>query len=100
MIGAILLGLVAGLVARAVIPNDFTERFSGPAGWVVAMVVGLVGALVGYLIFTVLLNIGDDDIFDLGGIVSATIGAIIVLLAATLVMRRTGAGKAGPPSQA
>jgi uncharacterized membrane protein YeaQ/YmgE (transglycosylase-associated protein family) len=91
MIGAIILGLVAGLVARAVIPNDFTERFAPPVGWLVAMGVGLAGAIVGYVIFTMLLGIGDDDIFDLGGIISATIGAIIVLFVAGIVARRRAA---------
>jgi uncharacterized membrane protein YeaQ/YmgE (transglycosylase-associated protein family) len=90
VIGAILLGLVAGLVARAVIPNDFTERYAPPVGWLVAIGIGLVGAILGYIIFTMLLGIGDDDIFDLGGIISATIGAIIVLFVATIVTRRTG----------
>jgi uncharacterized membrane protein YeaQ/YmgE (transglycosylase-associated protein family) len=34
---------------------------------------------VGWAIFTALLGIGDTDIFDLGGLLSATIGAVIVL---------------------
>lgn len=50
---------------------------------------GLVGALLGYLIFTVGLGIGDTDIFDWGGVLSALIGTIIVLVIATLVFRRT-----------
>jgi hypothetical protein len=36
-----------------------------------ALVLGLAGAAVGWLLFTKLLGIGDDDVFDLGGIVSA-----------------------------
>jgi uncharacterized membrane protein YeaQ/YmgE (transglycosylase-associated protein family) len=88
VIGALLLGLVAGLIARAVIPNDFTERFAPPVGWLVAVGIGLVGAIVGYVIFTMLLGIGDDDVFDLGGLISATIGAIVVLFVTTLVARR------------
>jgi uncharacterized membrane protein YeaQ/YmgE (transglycosylase-associated protein family) len=92
MIGAILLGLVAGLVAKALIPGDVTERWSGPKGWVVAIAVGLAGALLGYLIFTVLLGIGDTDMFDLGGIIGAIIGAVIVLLVLTLVLRRARPG--------
>jgi uncharacterized membrane protein YeaQ/YmgE (transglycosylase-associated protein family) len=42
-------------------------------------VVGLVGALVGYFIFTRGLGIGDNDAFDLGGLLSAIIGVVIVL---------------------
>ena len=94
MIGAILLGLVAGAVAKAIIPGDVTERWSGAKAWLVAMALGLVGALLGYLIFTVLLGIGDDDIFDFGGIISAIIGSVIVLLVAGFAMRRVGPGPA------
>ena len=52
---------------------------------------GLVGALVGYLIFTVGLGIGDTDIFDWGGVLSALIGTIIVLVIATWILRRRAA---------
>ena len=50
------------------------------------IVLGLVGAFVGYLIFTRLLGVGDDDAFDLGGLISAIIGVIIVLLIAGWAM--------------
>ena len=55
----------------------------------VYMLMGM--AFVGYLLFTRLLGIGDDDAFDLGGILSAIIGVLIVLGVATFVGRRTGA---------
>jgi uncharacterized membrane protein YeaQ/YmgE (transglycosylase-associated protein family) len=63
---------------------------SGPKSWLVSIVLGLVGATVGWLIFTGLLGIGDDDVFDWGGILSALMGVIIVLLLAGFVMRRAG----------
>jgi uncharacterized membrane protein YeaQ/YmgE (transglycosylase-associated protein family) len=44
---------------------------------------GLLGALVGYLIFTVGLGIGDTNIFDWGGVLSALIGTIIVVIIAS-----------------
>jgi uncharacterized membrane protein YeaQ/YmgE (transglycosylase-associated protein family) len=50
-----------------------------PGGIIVTIIIGLVGALVGYFIFTRLLGIGDDDAFDLGGLLSAIIGVVIVL---------------------
>ena len=55
---------------------------------------GLVGAAVGWLIFTAGLGIGDEDVFDWGGILSALIGVIIVLLLAGFLMRRAGRGSA------
>ena len=53
MIGAILLGLFCGIVARMLVPGDAFRNMSGPVSWLVSLALGLVGALVGYLIFTV-----------------------------------------------
>jgi uncharacterized membrane protein YeaQ/YmgE (transglycosylase-associated protein family) len=93
VIGALILGLVAGAIGRALLPNDAFEGLSGGASWLASIVLGLVGAFVGYLIFTSLLGIGDDDAFDLGGLLSAVIGVLIVLLLAGWLMgnRRRGA---------
>ena len=91
MVGALILGVVAGFIARAVVPNDAFEQMRGPKSWLVSIVLGLVGALVGYGIFRAL-DIGDDDIFDLGGIIGAIIGAVIVLVVAGWALRRSGRG--------
>ena len=80
MCGALLLGLFCGVIARMLIPGDAFRHMSGPKSWLVSIVLGLVGAFVGWLIFTDLLGIGDDDVFDWGGLVSALIGVIIILL--------------------
>ena len=88
MIGALILGLVAGIIGRALIPNDAFEDMKGPLSWLLSVVLGLVGAFVGYMIFTRGLGIGDDEAFDLGGILSAIIGVVIVLLIATFVLNR------------
>ena len=92
MIGALLLGLVAGFIGRALVPNDVLEGMTGPKSWLASIVLGLVGAVVGWLIFTAGLGIGDTDVFDLGGILSALIGVIIVLVLAGAVMRRLHRG--------
>jgi uncharacterized membrane protein YeaQ/YmgE (transglycosylase-associated protein family) len=78
MIGALLTGLVAGIIGRMLVPDMWSE-LHGPASWLFSLVLGLAGALLGYLIFTVGLGIGDTDVFDLGGIVGAIIGVIILL---------------------
>jgi uncharacterized membrane protein YeaQ/YmgE (transglycosylase-associated protein family) len=91
MIGAILLGLFCGIVARMLVPGDAFRHMSGPVSWLVSLALGLVGALVGYLIFTVGLGIGDTDIFDWGGVLSALIGTVIVLVIATWILRRRAA---------
>ncbi|HEY2280197.1 MAG TPA: GlsB/YeaQ/YmgE family stress response membrane protein [Streptosporangiaceae bacterium] len=87
MIGALLLGLFCGIVARVLVPGDAFRHMNGPKSWLVSLVLGLAGALVGYLIFTVGLGLGDTDIFDWGGVLSALIGTVIVLIVVTLVLR-------------
>ena len=44
MIGALILGLVAGFIGRALVPNDAFADMSGPKSWGVSIVLGLVGA--------------------------------------------------------
>jgi uncharacterized membrane protein YeaQ/YmgE (transglycosylase-associated protein family) len=93
MIGALILGVVAGAIARAVVPNDVLERYEGWKSWVATIVLGLVGAMIGYVFFR-LIGIGDDDVFDLGGIIGAIIGSVVVLLVAGWLLRRSaGTGR-------
>ena len=73
MIGAIILGLLAGYIAKALLPGE------DPGGFFVTLGLGLLGSLVGFFVFTEVLNIGDADIFDLGGLVGAIIGTMLVL---------------------
>ena len=73
MIGAIILGLLAGFIGKALMPGD------DPGGFFVTILLGLAGSLVGFFIFTELLGIGDSDMFDLGGLVGAIIGTMILL---------------------
>ena len=79
MIGAIILGFVAGVIGRMLMPGDVFRHMSGPKSWGISLLIGLIGAWVGWLLFTGLLGIGDEDVFDLGGILSAIIGVLIVL---------------------
>lgn len=93
MIGALILGLVAGFIGRALVPNDVLSGMEGPRSWAASVVLGLVGALVGYFVFTRGLGIGDDDAFDLGGLLSAIIGVVLVLLLVGVVSRRAAPGR-------
>jgi uncharacterized membrane protein YeaQ/YmgE (transglycosylase-associated protein family) len=97
MIGALILGLLAGAIGRALMPGDAFSHMSGPSSWLVSIIIGLIGAAVGWFLFTKLLGIGDDDMFDLGGILSAIIGVLIVLPIAGMLMRRTGRGGTARP---
>jgi uncharacterized membrane protein YeaQ/YmgE (transglycosylase-associated protein family) len=89
VIGALVLGLLAGLIARALLPGK------QEMGLLLTTVLGLAGAFVGFLIFTELLGIGDDDKFDLGGLIGAILGAMLLLF----VFERftAGRGPAPPP---
>jgi uncharacterized membrane protein YeaQ/YmgE (transglycosylase-associated protein family) len=73
MIGAIILGLVAGFIGKAIMPGK------DPGGFFATILLGLAGSVVGFLIFTELLGIGDNDVFDLGGLIGAVIGVVILL---------------------
>ncbi len=88
LIAIIPLGFVAGAVARMLVPNDAFNRMSGPKSWAISLVLGIAGALVGYWFFTSLLGIGDADKFDWGGIIGAIIGAMVVTVVASFVLRR------------
>jgi uncharacterized membrane protein YeaQ/YmgE (transglycosylase-associated protein family) len=74
IIAWIVLGLLAGMVAVAVMPGG--ER----GGFIVTTLLGIAGALVGGFV-AVALQIGDplDDFFDLGTWIAAVVGALIIL---------------------
>lgn len=100
MIGALILGFLAGVIARVLMPDVFSG-LRGWRSWLLSTVLGLCGAALGWVIFTKWLGIGDDDVFDLGGIVSAIIGTMIVLVIAGFVLKRTGhAERIGRPTAA
>ena len=96
LIAALALGLVAGAIARALIPNDAFENLTGWRSWAVSTVLGLLGALVGFWIFAGLLGIGDDDAFNWGGLIGAIIGALVVVALASWLLRRSGRSRTSP----
>src|SRR4051795_11188990 len=86
MIGAIILGIVAGFLGRLLMPGR------DPMGFFATVLLGLAGSLVGFFIFTGVLGIGDNDKFDLGGLIGAVIGVMILLgLYRMFLARRGGA---------
>jgi uncharacterized membrane protein YeaQ/YmgE (transglycosylase-associated protein family) len=87
IIGWILLGLLAGVIAKVVLPGD------DPGGIIVTTIIGIVGALLGGLVARAL-DLGDpiDEFFDLSTWLAAIIGAIVLLLIYRLVVGRRGTG--------
>ena len=75
----IIVGLVAGLLARAIKPG------SDPMGWIMTIILGIVGAMLGGFIAS-LLGISADGGFL--GLVFSVIGAIILLFAYEFIMKK------------
>ena len=75
IIGWILLGLLAGVIAKAILPGD------DPGGIIITTLIGIAGALIGGFI-TKALGFGDpiDEFFDLSTWLGAIIGSIVLLL--------------------
>lgn len=74
IIGWILLGLVAGLIAKAIMPGD------DPGGIIVTILIGIVGAIVGGFLASALFDISvNEEFFDLATWVAAIVGALVLL---------------------
>ena len=78
----IIVGLVAGLLARAIKPG------SDPMGWIMTIVLGIVGALLGGFLAG-LIGINADGGFT--GLIFSVIGAIILLFIYEMIMSKRGA---------
>ena len=83
IIGWILLGLLAGLIAKAILPGD------DPGGIIVTLLLGVAGALLGGFIAGVL-GLGDplDEFFDISTWIAAIVGAIVLLLIYRMIFGR------------
>jgi uncharacterized membrane protein YeaQ/YmgE (transglycosylase-associated protein family) len=83
IIGWILLGLLAGIVAKALLPGD------DPGGFIITTLIGVAGALLGGFIAGVL-GLGDpiDEFFDISTWLAAIVGAIVLLFLYRLVVDR------------
>jgi uncharacterized membrane protein YeaQ/YmgE (transglycosylase-associated protein family) len=81
----IVFGLIAGLIAKFLMPGR------DPGGFIITILLGIAGAVVGGFIGTSL-GFGGVDGFDFGSFVIAVLGAIVLLiLYRVLVGRRTSA---------
>jgi uncharacterized membrane protein YeaQ/YmgE (transglycosylase-associated protein family) len=82
IISWIVVGLVAGLLARWVMPGE------DPGGVIVTILVGMAGASVGGFIVSILGGTGATG-FNVWSILVATLGAMVLLALYRLVARRT-----------
>ena len=82
IIAWIILGLLAGVIAKALLPGD------DPGGFIITTLIGIAGAFIGGLLGSALgwghVAAGELDFRSLG---IATIGAIVVLLVGRALRR-------------
>ena len=84
----VLLGLIAGAVARALVPGDDSMGIGA------TILLGIVGSFVGGFLANALFQPGDQEGFGPAGIIGSILGAIVVLLVVRAV-GRSGSGRRG-----
>lgn len=77
----IIVGLVAGLLARAIKPGN------DAMGWIMTIILGIVGAMLGGFVAS-LIGINADGGFI--GLIFSVIGAIILLFLYEMIMSKRG----------
>jgi len=79
IIAWIVVGLIAGAIAKLLMPGN------GPGGIILTILLGIAGAIVGgFIAVAVNISNGLDD-FDIGTIVLAVLGAMLILFGYRLV---------------
>jgi len=87
IIAFIILGLLAGFIAKALLPGE------DPGGFIVTAIIGVAGALLGGFLAAAIFGAHPlDEFFDISTWLTAIVGSIILLLIYRLVMNRSGHG--------
>ena len=81
LISWILVGAIAGVLAKWIMPGE------GPGGFIITIILGMAGASIGGFVVGVLGGTGATG-FNIWSILVATLGAIILLFAYGLIARR------------
>ncbi|MGH8495694.1 MAG: GlsB/YeaQ/YmgE family stress response membrane protein [Gammaproteobacteria bacterium] len=82
VIAWIILGLIAGIIAKLIMPGK------DPGGFIITTLLGIAGALIGGFVASAL-GWGSVDEFDIGSIIIAILGAILLLFLYRMVKRNT-----------
>jgi uncharacterized membrane protein YeaQ/YmgE (transglycosylase-associated protein family) len=83
IIAFIILGLLAGALAKALLPGD------DPGGFIVTALIGVAGALIGGFLAGAIFDADPmDEFFDISTWLTAIIGSIILLLIYRMVIGR------------
>ena len=84
----LLFGLIAGALGKLLMPGD------DPGGIIATILIGIVGSFLGFYLFRAI-GIGDNNKFDLGGLIGAVIGVMILLgIYRAVAGRRSHGGRA------
>lgn len=74
IIGWIVLGLLAGIIAKAIFPGN------DPGGFIVTTIIGIVGAILGGFLGKVIFGVDSlNNFFDISTWITAIVGALILL---------------------
>jgi uncharacterized membrane protein YeaQ/YmgE (transglycosylase-associated protein family) len=85
IIAFIVLGLVAGMIAKAIMPGE------DPGGIIVTTLIGIVGALIGGFLAAALFGAHPlDEFFDISTWLTAIVGAILLLFVYRVATNRSG----------
>ena len=83
IIAFIILGLIAGAIAKAVLPGD------DPGGLIITTIIGVVGALIGGFLAAALFGADPmDEFWDISSWLTAIVGAIVLLVIYRMVVGR------------
>ena len=83
IIAFIILGLLAGLIAKAIMPGN------DPGGYIVTTVIGVAGALIGGFLAAALFGAHPlDEFFDISTWLTAIVGSVILLALYRVVIDR------------
>jgi uncharacterized membrane protein YeaQ/YmgE (transglycosylase-associated protein family) len=91
IIGIVLFGLVVGALAKLLMPGD------DPGGIIVTALIGIAGSVLGFYLFRAI-GIGDSNKFDLGSILGAIIGTMLLLGIYRMIAGRRSHGHGGRPA--
>lgn len=83
IIGMLIVGLIAGALARLIMPGK------DPMGLLMTAVLGIVGSFVGGFIGSLLWHTEGSSYFRSGGILLSIVGAVLVLWIWRMVRART-----------
>ena len=73
MLGAVILGIAAGYLGRLLMPGK------DKMGFIATLLLGLAGAALGWVVFNYALGIAKTDAFDVGSLVGAVVGVMVLL---------------------